>query len=57
MKARQAKKILKAWKGGKTSKLSHYWYVRMVMYYGHERYDHRIAAALKRTHKTIYSYE
>jgi hypothetical protein len=48
MKARLVKKIMKAYRGGQTSKLSPYWYRRVVLH-GIMYHDHRVSAAYDRT--------
>ena len=48
MKARLARKIMKAYRGGQTSKLSPYWYRRVVLH-GIMYHDHRVSAAYDRT--------
>lgn len=42
MKKRLAKKIEKARNGGKTSKLSRYWYFRWYLDFFETKHDHRI---------------
>lgn len=45
MKARQAKKIMRFASGGRTHKVSLYWYWRLVAFQALTRVDHRIAEA------------
>ena len=45
MKARQAKKIMRFACGGRTHKVSRYWYWRLVDFYSLTKVDHRIAKA------------
>jgi hypothetical protein len=45
MKARQAKKTLRFVCGGRTHKVSPYWYWRLVDFYSLTKVDHRIAKA------------
>jgi hypothetical protein len=57
MKARQARKILRYYNGGKMHKLSRYWFTRLLFYKGRPPVlgdndimgwnDHRITKALK----------
>lgn len=42
MKARQAKKIFNYSKGGRTHKVSPYWYTRLVDFRSRKKTDHRI---------------
>ena len=45
MKSRQAKKILRFASGGRTHKVSPYWYWRLVDFYSFTKVDHCIAKA------------
>lgn len=45
MRARQAKKIMRFASGGRTHKVSRYWYWRLVEFYSLTKVDHRIAKA------------
>lgn len=51
MKARQAKKIMRFASGGRTHKVSRYWYWRLVDFQALTRVDHRIAEAWRITRK------
>ncbi len=53
MKLRQAKKILRNGKGGRTSRINGYWYLRCVELFGLTKVDHRIKKAVTtlRKHK------
>lgn len=50
MKTRQARKILKAYRGGKTNTIPLYWHRRVFRDLFGDCHDHRVRKAMKVTH-------
>ncbi len=54
MKTRQANKILKAYRGGKTNTIPLYWHRRVFRDLFGDRHDHRVRKAIRILHYEHY---